>query len=231
MGAAGETASTAPDHGEGPGSTARAALRQIEVEPIPIGIARKMIVRRHYLHSLPGGTSLAFGVFLGSRLMGALTFGVGPYNSPSLVAGATSDDCLTLTRMWLSDALPRNSESRVIGVVLRSLRRHTDVKFLVSYADPSQGHVGTVYKASNWCYNGLSEPTPLYDLGDGHHRHCRSVATTFGTRSVRHLADHGVPIQLVPQVPKHRYMYFLDPTWLPRLKVPVLQYPKKDGSV
>jgi hypothetical protein len=98
------------------------------------------VERHHYLHSLPSGTRLSFGVFNDSRLMGTLTLGVGPLNAYSLVDGATPDDCLTLTRLWLSDELPRNSESRFIGVVLRSLKRHTSLKFLVSYDDPAQGH-------------------------------------------------------------------------------------------
>ena len=42
---------------------------------------------------------------------------------------------------WLSDWLPANSESKVLGVALGELRRHTSVKFLVSYADPAEGHL------------------------------------------------------------------------------------------
>jgi hypothetical protein len=200
------------------------------VTPVSNATAKALMVRNHYLHSIPGGTKLAFGVMAGRRLVGALTLGVGPYNTPSLVDGAEGDDCLTLTRLWLSDALPTNSESRVLGVVVRSLKKHTKVKFLVTYADPASGHVGTIYQASNWLYAGLSEPTPLYDLGNGIYVHCRTVATKYGSRSVKYLAGQGLSVKLVPQSAKHRYVYFLDPAWLPRLKVPVLLYPKKEAS-
>ena len=44
---------------------------------------------------------LTFGVFLNSQLMGAITFGAGPFNVYSLVEGARPDDCLTLTRLAL----------------------------------------------------------------------------------------------------------------------------------
>jgi hypothetical protein len=189
-------------------------------------MAKVLIVQYHYLHSLPGGTCLAFGVFLGNRLLGALTLGVGPLNAYSLVDGARPEDCLVLTRLWLSDELPSNSESRVLGVVLRSLRRHTRVKFLVSYADPAQGHLGFIYQASNWLYAGRSQATPLYDLGDGRARHSRSLSHAYGTHSVEHFARHGVPVKLVPQAAKHRYVHFLDPGWRRRLAVPVLPYPK-----
>jgi hypothetical protein len=192
-------------------------------------VAKTIMERHHYLHALPGGTRLAFGVFVESRLVGATTLGAGPFNAPSLVAGATSDDCLTLTRLWLSDRLPDNSESRVIGIVLRSLRKHTSIGFLLSYADPSKGHLGIIYQATNWLYIGISEPMPLYDLGDGKARHSRSVSHAYGSHSVAHLRRHGVPVTLLPQTAKHRYLYFLNRSWQERLRIPVLPYPKKEA--
>lgn len=97
--------------------------------------------RHHYLHSSAGGTRLALGVLAADRLAGVITLGVGPFNAPSLVEGGDSDNCLTLTRLWLRDELQRNSESRVLGIVLRSLKRNTRVKFLLAYADPSRGQL------------------------------------------------------------------------------------------
>jgi hypothetical protein len=204
------------------------AVRALDIRPIPCIVAKAILEREHYLHSLPGGTKLAFGAFLGNRLVGAMTLGVGPYNAPLLVAGATSHDCVTLTRLWLSEDLPPNSESRAIGLVLRSLRRHTSLGFVLSYADPSRGHVGVIYQSTNWVYTGLSQPMPLYDLGDGRKRHSRSVAHVYGTHSLTHLRSHGIPVRLVSQQPKHRYLYFLKPSWHERLQLPALPYPRKE---
>jgi hypothetical protein len=227
--AAGVSGNTASIQGAAAGSTPSAALQSILVQSLPIVLARRLLVRHHYLHSLPGGTRLAFGVLVGNRLLGALTLGVGPINTHSLVEGATPDDCLTLTRLWLSDVLPYNSESRVLGVVLRALKRNTSQRFLLSYADPSQGHLGTIYQATGWLYTGLSQATPLYDLGDGAARHSRSLSHAFGTHSIKHFRKHGVPVNLVSQTAKHRYVYFLDPGWRDRLHPAVLPYPKKEG--
>ena len=137
--------STAPSHGAGAGSSPSTALHAIRVNPIPFVAAKKILVKHHYLHSLPGGTKLAFGAFAEGKLLGAITFGVGPYNAFALVDGACPDDCLTLTRLWLSEELPPNSESRVISVCLRYLKKYTTLKFIITYADPAQGHVGTIY--------------------------------------------------------------------------------------
>jgi hypothetical protein len=198
------------------------------VSTIPTLAAKEILEHHHYLHSLPGGTMLCFGVFCGQRLMGALTLGAGPTLAYSLVEGAKPEDCLTLTRLWLSDELPPNSESRVIGIVLRALKKNTTLKFLISYADPSQGHLGTIYQATGWLYNGLSSAMPLYDMGDGIQRHSRSVSHAFGSHSTKYFAEHGINVKLIAQSQKHRYLYFLDPQWRTRLKGPVLNYPKKE---
>jgi hypothetical protein len=226
--AAGVTGSTASFQGASAGSYPSAALHNLKVTPIPLITAKKLIVSRHYLHSMPGGTKLSFGVFLKYRLMGVLTLGVGPANGHCLIDRATADDCLTLTRLWLSDELPANSESRIIGVVLRSLRKHTNLKFLLSYSDPAQGHLGTIYQATGWLYTGLSVVMPLYDLGDGVARHSRSVAQVFGSHSKEHFIQNGIAVKLLPQTAKHRYIYFLESAWRSRLTVTILPYPKKE---
>lgn len=210
----------------GGGATPTPALQSFIVKPIPFIVAKPLLVLEHYLHSFPGGTKLAYGAFAGSRLLGALSLGAGATNAYSLVDSSSPDDCLTLTRLWLSDELPNNSESRFIGVVLRCLKKHTSLKFLVSYADPARGHVGTIYQTTGWVYTGLSQATPLYDIGDGRTRHSRSLSHAFGTHGLAYFKSHGMDVKLVPQQPKHRYVYFLDSSWRSRVKPPVLAYPK-----
>ena len=228
--AVGVTVSTAFNHEASPGATPRTALQSVRVQPIPFVAAKKILVRHHYLHSLPGGTQLAFGAFVEGKLLGALTFGVGPYNAFSLVEGTCPDDCLTLTRLWLSEKLPPNSESRVISVCLRHLKKYTALKFIMTYADPAQGHVGTIYQATGWLYTGLSEATPKFDIGDGIARHSRSLAHAFGSHSLKYLSERGLNVKVLPQIPKHRYIYFLDKNCRNKLRAPVLPYPKKETN-
>ena len=225
---AGVMGSIAPIQGEDRGSTPTAALHDLIVQPVPVVVAKILLEHEHYLHSLPGGTLLAFGVLLGRRLMGVITIGVGPVLAYHLVEGAEPNNCAALTRLWLSDELPRNSESRVLGIVLRSLRRYTNLKFVVTYADPEVGHIGTIYQATGWLYTGFSEAMPLVDLGDGKARHSRSVGQVFGTHSVQYLTRQGLSVRRIPQAAKHRYIYFLDPEWRSRLQVPVLRYPRRE---
>lgn len=224
--AGGVASARSDDLRTGGGATPAPALQSLIVRPVSSSVAKQLLEREHYLHSYPGGSKLAFGAFVESRLLGAATLGVGPINAHLLVDGASPDDCLKLTRLWLSDKLPRNSESRFIAVVLRSLRKHTDLKFLLAYADPAQGHVGTIYQAANWLYTGLSQATPLIDVGDGRQRHGRTMGHLLGSHGLAHLQRQGVQVRLVPQQPKHRYLYLLDRLWRSRVRAPVRPYPQ-----
>jgi hypothetical protein len=227
MCAGGVMVSIVPIQEVGRGSIPTAALHDLRLIPISREDAKKIIVRNHYSHSIPGGTKMCFGIILNGRLLGAMTFGVGPFYGYKLVNGATPDDAITLTRLWLSDELPRNSESKVLGIALRSLKRDTSLKFVIAYSDPAVGHLGIIYQATGWVYTGLSSATPLYDIGDGTLHHSRSLAHELGSHSIRYLTLQGINAKIVPQSAKHRYIYFLDKSWSSRLAVPVLPYPKK----
>ena len=230
MSVSGVTAAQSAVQQAGGGATPTLTLHSLQVGPIPMKIAKTLVTANHYSHTFPGGSQLAFGVFSGPLLLGVLVLGVGSFNSSSLVVGADRGSCITLTRLWMSDELPKNSESRVTAIVLRSLARHTDLKFILTYADPAQGHVGTIYQATGWLYTGFSDATAYYTLHGGNPRHSRSFSHAFGTRSMDHFRRHGVDVRLVQQEAKHRYIYFLDPDWRASLKVPALPYPKKEKN-
>ena len=187
MSAASVDSSTASIREAGPGASPRAALQTLRVTPIPQRVAKEVIQQGHYLGTLPAGTRLSFGVFASQSLAGVLTLGVGPANGHRLIHDASPDDGLTLTRFWLSDRLPRNSESRVLGVVLRGLRRNTSIRFVLTFADPAAGHNGIIYRAVGFLYLWMSQGEARYDLGDGRLHHSRTLSHSFGTRSRRHL--------------------------------------------
>ena len=227
-------ASTPPVQGGDGGANPTPALqlfpRDLTLLIVPPAVAAQLFIRHHYLHSAPAGMKLALGVFAGRGLAGAVGLNSGPINAWRLVDGACRADCLCLARLWLADDLPRNCESRVLGLVVRVLRRHTTVKFLVSYADPAAGHIGTIYQAAGWLYTGTAEAQPLMDLGDGIPRHTRSIASVLGTHSATYFRRQGMDVLLVATIPKHRYLTFVAPSWRPRLRAPVLPYPKKGGD-
>ncbi len=69
--------------------------------------------------------------------------------------GDAEKDVIELRRLCCTDSAPSNSESFLIGRSLRWLRKNTEIKKVVSYADAEQGHTGGIYRATNFKYEGL----------------------------------------------------------------------------
>jgi len=71
--------------------------------------------------------------------------------------------------------------SKMISISIKLLKRkNPDLKMLVSYSDPEQGHTGAIYQASNWIYVGRTKPTGQVKLKDGRWVHKRTVAKRWG---------------------------------------------------
>jgi hypothetical protein len=204
----------------------RSTLKALIVRPVAAAVIRPLIVDHHYLHSMPAATWRCFGVYAGTELAGAVVFTPGSRHGYRVLAGARPQEVATLARLWLRDDLPKNAESRVIGIVLRELRRHGAWKLVLSYADPAAGHVGTIYQASGWIYLGQGAPGSYVDIGDGTPRHPRTVYGVLGANGVGHLRRTGIPARRCLTAGKYRYAYVIDPAWFWRLRASPQPYPR-----
>jgi hypothetical protein len=205
----------------------RSIVRSLNVEAMAPGKVAPLVVAHHYLHSMPPAAVATFGVMHDDNLCGAVVVTAGSRHAHRLLDGAGHDAVATVARLWLADALPKNSESRVLAIVGRLLRQRGEVRALVSYADPAAGHIGTIYQAAGWSYLGQSDVGRYLDLGDGALHHPRSVYTLHGTNSPRVLRTMGIPARSVLVAGKHRYCQILDPAWAWRLRAPVLPFPAR----
>jgi hypothetical protein len=142
-----------PDGGASPTSTL-----QLQLRLIPSRLALNIYQRWHYLGSIGFISSINFGVLYDHHYVGAISYGppnatdLSPYWTRSSQAGWWE-----IKRLALSPQCPRNSESRVIGVTIKLLRKMEAVKGIVTYADSAQGHTGTIYKASGFASLGLTD--------------------------------------------------------------------------
>ncbi len=193
-------------------------LKDLQVRRVGLADIADLITRNHYLHSVPAAASLAFGVFLDNRLVGAVILTPGGRNAYRVLSGARPADVVTLARLWLADEIPRNAESRVLGIILRDLRRDGRYKAVVSYADPGAGHAGIVYRASGWTYLGLTADERYVVLADGRTHNSRSVSSKYGSNDIAHLRRTGIPAKRVVVPGKHRFLYVLDPAWRWRVR-------------
>jgi hypothetical protein len=138
------------------GSNPTLSLHSLRVRQCNVEDIKPVIERVHYSHSIFGVTTDFCYAVEDHRLsppVGGAIFGKpAAYN----VAKKYGAEGLTeLRRFVLIDECPRNSESRLIAFMLRDLKRK-GVKRVLSYADPAQGHGGTIYKALGFKYVGLT---------------------------------------------------------------------------
>lgn len=167
---------------------------------------RAFIREHHYSKACPPGMFM-FGATFDDELVGAMLF-----RRPSLprTRVAYSVD-LELSRLALLDSAGKNSESRFIGFALRWLRKHTEIDAVVSFADPRQGHKGTIYRASNWEYLGMEKGHGTRRIiVDGEELHSKTAYDRWGCSGaglIEMLAPRKVQILVCP--PKHVYRYAL----------------------
>ena len=157
------------------------------------------LVRTHYLHRWPGVVVSTIGMWRGPLLVGVIVFALPPretmkrYNVPL---------AWELARLFIFDSEPFNSETWFMAKAIRWVRKeHPEVKLLVSYADPSHGHQGVIYKAANLKQDGRTDQerkTPRFDY---------SVAGKIYSR--RSHVPEGAIIVRVPRVSKFRFVYYL----------------------
>jgi hypothetical protein len=177
------------------------ALEKYTIRQITNKLAAEIVIKHHYLHRRPP-CSIAFGLFLEQELLGVICYGT-PSSSTlrSGIAGIEhKDNVIELTRLWVSDKVPRNGESFLIGNTLKQAGK----EIVVSYADTSQNHLGIVYQATNWLYTGLSAKRSDWHV-EGLDKHSQTLGDQYTAQQLRDL--YGDKFTYKDRPRKHRYVY------------------------
>lgn len=197
------------------------------IQRIDYKLAMQIIVINHYLHR-KAPCSFAFGLFCKStnNIIGVVVYGT-PSSAPlrgGICGLDEKNNVIELTRLWIKDGTPKNTESFLIGNTIGKV----DKEIIVSYAEIQQGHTGIVYQATNWIYTGLSAKRTNWTI-EGNDKHCQTIADKYTAVEIRE--KYGDKFSLVDRPRKHRYVYFnankkRRKILLSKLKYPVTAYPK-----
>jgi hypothetical protein len=111
----------------------------------------------HYSKSINGlKSNYCFKLMDKETIIGAMIYGqIGMANVWKKYA-ANEHDLIELRRLCCIDNTPKNTESYFIGFTLRWLKKNTDIKKVISYADSNYNHSGVIYRASNFNYLGMT---------------------------------------------------------------------------
>lgn len=111
--------------------------------------ADNIIITNHYSHKATKNSFLSFLVYYKGNICGALQVGYGI--KPRSKGHLNPDEVREFDRMWLSDEMPKYSETITLSLLHHYLQKvYPEIKYLISYADTSVGNEGTIYKAANY---------------------------------------------------------------------------------
>ena len=219
------------------------SAKDLRVAPISCADARKIVCRYHYSGKFDTRSKLHFGVFLDGKCGGAIQLGDPIDKRKALVAveGTSWNSLLDLHRFAFADWLPRNSESRALGVMMRLIKKsYPHIEWVQSYADATQCGDGTIYRASGFHLIGIKPNNSMYRMPDG--KVICKIVLEPGFSVRRSGVDNGVKSQYgktgsetsgaflkrigAKPIPgfQLRYIYFLNPAARERLTVPILPF-------
>ena len=140
---------------------------------------KDFIEKWHYSKSINGLMSdYCFKLTYNGEIIGAMIYGgLGMANVWKKYA-ERKEDILELRRLCCIDNTPKNTESYFIAKTLKWLLRNTNVKMVISYADPEYGHKGTIYKASNFEYLGRTAKGRII-IYNGKRYHDKAIRTKY----------------------------------------------------
>jgi hypothetical protein len=172
--------------------------------------AAEILLKYHYLKDISKGfkSGYNYGLFKGEDFVGVIIFTGFPVPELSKgMLGLERNDqggLFELSRLCLTPEIQKeeyNITSYFVSRAIKQLRKDTSVRVILSYAD-SGFHGGTIYRACNFGYYGLTAPKTDFWIKqtDGSYiKHSRGKTK-------------GVEGEWRPRNQKHRYLIVFDDT-------------------
>lgn len=150
--------------------TEQFSFNQLQLRSISSCEVKEFLDLYHYLGKDRGGK--AIGCFLGSNLIGSVVF------SPPLRQNTTAQfdlidgDVRELSRLCIH---PSYHKKNFASWLIRRAIGFIDCKLIVAYADTTVGHIGTIYKASNFILHHIVPSDYWYVDKQGYVMHKRTL--------------------------------------------------------
>lgn len=207
--------------------------KEIIVKVIPSKIANEFVKLHHYSGKVVQNSSLHFGAFLDEKLHGVLSFGSSLDKSKTigLVFDTKWNEYLELNRMAFDEYLPKYSESRVISICMKLIKKNAPhIKWILSYADGCDCGDGTIYRASGFYLTMIKPNSDLFLLPNGSKIHSmtikssKSLMNKYGNWKRYLDTEHKGWIKLNGF--QFRYIYLIDKSC--KINVPIIPFSKID---
>jgi hypothetical protein len=205
-------------------------VNEYMVRQIPSLVGRDYIVANHYTggcHRRP----MCWGLYLGEDLHGVVAFATpsSEHVRASVFGPEHKDRVTELHRLHLRDGHPRNLTTWFLARAFDGLLTYRpQIVAVLSYADTTEGHTGTVYQAANAIYTGATARSRFYRDRAGVLRHPRQCGVNITPTDA---TARGWVAEM--RASKHRYLFILGDRRTKRwanahLKLTPAPYPKAD---
>lgn len=176
-----------------------------DIRKISHDAARRWVLRWHYSRRMPTGKNICYGLHSENSLYAVIVYGIGvnPYQARFIGVSRV----LEIKRMCRSEPPLNYPLSRFIAITAKMVAKEFPYDCLIAFADPEQGHEGTVYKASGFVMHGMTNAEWHLEDNSGERRH-RRFAFRHARRKGITLADSRKELGLrrVKTEPKYRWI-------------------------
>ena len=143
----------------------------LHIQLVSHHIAKEFVEKWHYSKRMPTGKNINYGAYIDNQLYAVIVYGIGinPYQAKFLGC----ESVVEIKRMCRTEPKKDIPLSRIISLTSKWARKEMWFDVIVAFADPEQGHEGTVYKASGFTLRGKTNAEYHVIDGDGIIRHRR----------------------------------------------------------
>jgi hypothetical protein len=154
-------------------------FNDLKIDSVPVADYKQFYDNFHYMGAA-GRRGFTLGAYLNGQLVAACTIGSITRVETATRLGYQSSEVRELARFCIS---PRhhvnNFPTWFMSRCVKAYKTECpNVKLLVSFADTTQGHSGTIYKAANWKFDGETGCSYHYVDSKGNKIHKKTVFDT-----------------------------------------------------
>lgn len=159
-----------------------------EVKTCSLADLRGLVEAHHYAKGGSNTATFRHGLYHRERGLVGGAWWIPPTKTCALSVHPEWTRVLTLTRLVVAPEEPTNAASFLLGRSIRLIRQDGRFSALVTYSDERMGHLGQIYRATNWEYQGARSGDPVYLDTNG-----RQIARKAGgrTRTNQQMLDLG----------------------------------------
>lgn len=180
---------------------------EYEVKKLESSVGKQYLITNHYSHGCHNGP-ICYGLFDKDELIGVLAFACPCSENVrrSVWGEELKDSVIELHRLHVMDGTPKNTESYFISRAIKLLKQdYPKYNGIISFADSTVGHLGTIYKASNFFSIGITNSSSTFYLDStGRLRHPRQSGKNISKEEA--LSMGWTPVK---RLFKYRYLYII----------------------